>query len=176
MCIKATCCATKQSAGITDNTAFFEFQTRFYCFFDGKMRREKRYKTAEALDMILNDSETNVFLEDSSSEDEIQPEPEVDSDSDYQLPPDERYPQHFTPTAQKRARKAPAAPGAEAERWHGKEEQDIKPAPFKFAPSRKPGPTFDTTAAWIPLSLFQLFFSTPVIRTIIDNTNANAAK
>ncbi|KAK6301246.1 hypothetical protein J4Q44_G00293440 [Coregonus suidteri] len=43
-------------------------------------------------------------------------------------------------------------------------------------PTRVPGPTIDTTASWSPLSLFQLFFTTSVVRTIICNTNANAAK
>ncbi|KAM9857643.1 piggyBac transposable element-derived protein 4-like [Aulostomus maculatus] len=43
-------------------------------------------------------------------------------------------------------------------------------------PARNPGPTFDTTASWSPLSLFQLFFNTSVVRTLIDNTNANAVK
>ncbi|XP_071393737.1 piggyBac transposable element-derived protein 4-like [Centroberyx affinis] len=43
-------------------------------------------------------------------------------------------------------------------------------------PARVPGPTFDTTASWSPLSLFQLFFSASVVQSVIDNTNANAIK
>ena len=43
-------------------------------------------------------------------------------------------------------------------------------------PARVPGPTFDTTASWSPLSLFQLFCSASVVRTLIDNTNANAVR
>uniref|UniRef100_A0A667ZB56 PiggyBac transposable element-derived protein domain-containing protein n=1 Tax=Myripristis murdjan TaxID=586833 RepID=A0A667ZB56_9TELE len=53
---------------------------------------------------------------------------------------------------------------------------DKKPNPLRFMPARIPGPTFDTTRSWSPLALFQLFFSTSVVRTIINNTNANAAK
>uniref|UniRef100_A0A1A7YLU1 Si:ch73-353p21.4 n=1 Tax=Iconisemion striatum TaxID=60296 RepID=A0A1A7YLU1_9TELE len=62
------------------------------------------------------------------------------------------------------------------EKWHNREEEDITPQPLRFMPARKPGPTFDTTTSWSPLSLFQLFFSQSVVRTIIDNTNANAAR
>lgn len=60
--------------------------------------------------------------------------------------------------------------------WHNREEKDKRPDPIRFMPARIPGPTFDTKASWSPLSLFQLFFSTTVVRTIIDNTNANAVK
>ncbi|KAM6950392.1 piggyBac transposable element-derived protein 4-like [Lycodopsis pacificus] len=62
------------------------------------------------------------------------------------------------------------------DRWHDREEECIKPDPLKFMPARIPGPTCDTTTAWSPISLFQLFFSTNVVQNIIDNTNANAAK
>lgn len=64
----------------------------------------------------------------------------------------------------------------EEERWHNKEEMDPRPNRVKFMPARTPGPTFDTTASWSPLSLFRLFFSDSTVRTIINNTNANAAK
>ncbi|XP_049445610.1 piggyBac transposable element-derived protein 4-like [Epinephelus fuscoguttatus] len=62
------------------------------------------------------------------------------------------------------------------DRWHDKEEEDIKPDPLRFMPARSPGPMINTTTTWSPISLFQLFFSTSVVRTIIENTNANAAK
>ncbi|KAL7382417.1 hypothetical protein ABVT39_021878 [Epinephelus coioides] len=65
--------------------------------------------------------------------------------------------------------------GEEA-RWHNKEEKDKRPDPLRFIPVREPGPTLDPTASWSPLSLFQLFFSDSVVCTIIENTNANAAK
>uniref|UniRef100_A0A672YBL4 PiggyBac transposable element-derived protein domain-containing protein n=2 Tax=Sphaeramia orbicularis TaxID=375764 RepID=A0A672YBL4_9TELE len=69
-----------------------------------------------------------------------------------------------------------ASTESEEDRWHDKEEEDNKPDPPRFMPARIPGPTFDTSAAWSPISLFQLFFSASVVRKIIDNTNANAAK
>ncbi|XP_033493159.2 uncharacterized protein LOC117263673 [Epinephelus lanceolatus] len=65
--------------------------------------------------------------------------------------------------------------GEEA-RWHNKEEKDKRPDPLRFIPIREPGPTLDPTASWSPLSLFQLFFSDSIVCTIIENTNANAAK
>lgn len=64
----------------------------------------------------------------------------------------------------------------EGNRWHDKEEEDIGPDPIRFLPARTPGPTFDTTRTWSALRLFQLFFSESVVRKIIDNTNANAAR
>ncbi|XP_030290878.1 piggyBac transposable element-derived protein 4-like isoform X2 [Sparus aurata] len=69
----------------------------------------------------------------------------------------------------------PARP-QDGERWHNREEGDQKPDPLRFTPARDPGPTFDITATWTPLALFQLFFSASVVRTIIDNTNTNAAR
>uniref|UniRef100_A0A3Q3A6G3 PiggyBac transposable element-derived protein domain-containing protein n=1 Tax=Kryptolebias marmoratus TaxID=37003 RepID=A0A3Q3A6G3_KRYMA len=48
---------------------------------------------------------------------------------------------------------------AQEEKWHNKEEQDKKPQPLRFTPATTPGPTFDTTVSWSPLSLFQLFFN-----------------
>lgn len=54
--------------------------------------------------------------------------------------------------------------------WHNREEKDKRPDPIRFMPARIPGPTFDTKASWSPLSLFQLFFSTTVVRTIIDKS------
>ncbi|KAL1005040.1 hypothetical protein UPYG_G00053750 [Umbra pygmaea] len=64
----------------------------------------------------------------------------------------------------------------EEEMWHNREEQDERPDPIRFLPIRPPGPTINRTASWSPLQLFQLFFSTSVLRTIIANTNRNAAK
>ncbi|KAM6952872.1 piggyBac transposable element-derived protein 4-like [Lycodopsis pacificus] len=64
----------------------------------------------------------------------------------------------------------------EDDRWHNREEECIQPEPLRFMPARTPGPTFNTTTPWSHLGLFQLFFSLSVVRKIIDNTNANAAK
>uniref|UniRef100_A0A096MDV4 PiggyBac transposable element-derived protein domain-containing protein n=1 Tax=Poecilia formosa TaxID=48698 RepID=A0A096MDV4_POEFO len=55
------------------------------------------------------------------------------------------------------------------------EDGDKKPQPLRFVPARMPGPTFDTSS-WSPLTLFQLFFSPSVLRALIANTNANAAR
>lgn len=52
----------------------------------------------------------------------------------------------------------------------------MTPDAFRFNPARTPGPTFDTTRSWSPLSLFQLLFSASVIRQMVENTNTNAAK
>ncbi|KAG7219363.1 hypothetical protein INR49_019095 [Caranx melampygus] len=81
-------------------------------------------------------------------------------------------------TASKKSRngRMTSAESEEKDRWHDKEEEDIKPDPLRFLPARTPGPTFDTIRTWSALSLFQLFFSDSVVRKIIANTNANAAR
>ncbi|KAF3850836.1 hypothetical protein F7725_012608 [Dissostichus mawsoni] len=78
----------------------------------------------------------------------------------------------------KRGRGGSSSPGMTEEElgWHNREEKDQRPEPLKFMPARVPGPTFDTTSSWSPLSLFRLFFSASVVHTLIDNTNANALK
>ncbi|KAK5931501.1 hypothetical protein CesoFtcFv8_000216 [Champsocephalus esox] len=43
-------------------------------------------------------------------------------------------------------------------------------------PARVPGPALDPLAAWSPLSLFRMFFSSSVVQRLVDNTNANALK
>lgn len=58
-------------------------------------------------------------------------------------------------------------------RWEFRSAPDDKPDPLRFKPARTVGPALDTTASWTPLSVFQLFFSTSVIRKIIENTNKN---
>jgi len=64
----------------------------------------------------------------------------------------------------------------EGDRWHGREEEAIKPAPLRFKPARDPGPACDTSKAWSPLDLFKLFFSDAVVKTVVKNTNTNAAR
>ncbi|CAJ1074011.1 piggyBac transposable element-derived protein 4-like [Xyrichtys novacula] len=78
--------------------------------------------------------------------------------------------------ASKRPRPAPIHPEAQLERWHTKEEPDVEPPTPRFEPKNPPGPRIDTTVQWSPLSLFRLFFSSSTINTIINNTNANAAR
>lgn len=65
---------------------------------------------------------------------------------------------------------------AQEHQWNNREEEDIAPDILKFRPASIPGPKFDTTGSWTPIGLFQLFFYSSVIRTIVDNTNLNAAK
>ena len=76
----------------------------------------------------------------------------------------------------KRKRKGAPTESEEEDRWRNRDELDIKPDPLRFRPSRTPGPTFDTTRAWSPIDLFQLFFSMSVVNTLVQKTNANAAK
>ncbi|XP_026161494.1 piggyBac transposable element-derived protein 4-like isoform X2 [Mastacembelus armatus] len=142
----------------------------------------------------------------SDDDDLIHPDNTLDSgDSDYHPPSSESgedlQPLQFTPqpgpsappptTWQKRGRSSQgtsstpgkksgkrfrSSEGKKEERWHDRDEEDIKPDAPRFMPARTPGPTVDTTKAWSPISLFQLFFSASVVRTIIENTNANAVK
>ncbi|CAK6969144.1 piggyBac transposable element-derived protein 4-like [Scomber scombrus] len=62
------------------------------------------------------------------------------------------------------------------EQWCNPEEPDVEPPLPKFEPKHPSGPRIERTAAWSPLSLFKLFFSSSTIHTIINNTNDNAAR
>lgn len=44
-------------------------------------------------------------------------------------------------------------------KWHNRKGKDKRPDPLRFMHTQVPGPTFDTTASWSPLPLFQHFFS-----------------
>ncbi|KAK7882228.1 hypothetical protein WMY93_028402 [Mugilogobius chulae] len=59
-------------------------------------------------------------------------------------------------------------------RWHTRFERDVKPEKLSFYPVRPVGPAVDLHGNWTPLSLFQLYFSSSVVRTIINNTNKKA--
>ncbi|KAL3969518.1 hypothetical protein ACER0C_027315 [Sarotherodon galilaeus] len=189
----------------------------------------KSCKTEEVLEIVSKDSEVELCVEDSSSDDEdlIQVDKENGSDSSYEIllpqsddedyePPspsspaqpsepyhcqatqstsapavpqlpessnNDDYEQPLQSPAKRKAKSKPArsksrksGPPEQKEMWRNEKEEDRNPEPFKFMPSREPGPTFNKTASWSPLSLFQLFFSVPVVQTIIQNTNANAAR
>uniref|UniRef100_A0A3Q4AW74 PiggyBac transposable element-derived protein domain-containing protein n=1 Tax=Mola mola TaxID=94237 RepID=A0A3Q4AW74_MOLML len=61
-------------------------------------------------------------------------------------------------------------------RWRDMDEEDITPPQPRFRPNRVPGPQLNRTANYTPLELFQLFFSTAVIDTLVKNTNAYGTK
>ncbi|KAL6460020.1 hypothetical protein MHYP_G00317790 [Metynnis hypsauchen] len=59
----------------------------------------------------------------------------------------------------------------EEEEWHDITDEDEQPSIPPFLPKRPPGPQLASNMMYSPLELFQLFFSTSVIKTIVDNTN-----
>ncbi|KAM3607063.1 uncharacterized protein V6R79_001352 [Siganus canaliculatus] len=123
--------------------------------------------------------------DDDEEDEEDGEEDDDDDDDDYPKKSPGKIPPRKRPRSRKKSSKEAAAKrrksdaaarDVDGEKWLNREENDMKPVPLKFAPTRTPGPTFDTTAKWSPLSLFQLYFSDSVVHTIIRNTNANAAK
>ncbi|TRY66436.1 hypothetical protein DNTS_029845, partial [Danionella cerebrum] len=92
-------------------------------------------------------------------------------------------PREATPKSKRERRRslpAPTAPVpavlASSDRWKNSNEEDTPPDPHRFVPVRQPGPVLDQTASWTVLQLFQLFFSSATVNTIIANTNANAER
>uniref|UniRef100_A0A3Q3MEF7 PiggyBac transposable element-derived protein domain-containing protein n=1 Tax=Mastacembelus armatus TaxID=205130 RepID=A0A3Q3MEF7_9TELE len=78
-----------------------------------------------------------------------------------------------------RKRNRPVSSGQEEEdgaddedRWHDVDEEDAEPPQPRFRPERDVGPQLNRTAYYTPLELFQLFFSTTVIDTLVKHTNA----
>lgn len=64
----------------------------------------------------------------------------------------------------------------DGDRWHNIDEEDVEPPQPRFRPERDVGPQLNRTANYRPLELFQLFFSTTVINTLVKNTNAYGKK
>ncbi|XP_062865090.1 piggyBac transposable element-derived protein 4-like [Trichomycterus rosablanca] len=58
--------------------------------------------------------------------------------------------------------------------WHDITDVDEAPSIPKFLPKRPPGLQLLSNTVYSPLQLFQLFFSTSVVKTIVDNTNKYA--
>ncbi len=56
------------------------------------------------------------------------------------------------------------------------DEDNIGPPEPVFRPAREPGPQLVTTASYTALQLFQLFFSSSVLQTIVQHTNAYGSK
>ncbi|KAL6470550.1 hypothetical protein MHYP_G00216690 [Metynnis hypsauchen] len=59
----------------------------------------------------------------------------------------------------------------EEDRWHDITDEDEEPSLVRFLPRRPPGPQLLPSTIYSPLQLFQLFFSTSVVQTLVDNTN-----
>lgn len=77
---------------------------------------------------------------------------------------------------EEQAEKELARNAPNAERWRDMDEDDFEPPQPRFRPERVPGPQLNRTANYTPLELFQLFFSTTVIDTLVKHTNANGRR
>lgn len=80
-----------------------------------------------------------------------------------------------TKKPRKQARQASSSQSV-AGGWKSECDVDITPAPLRFRPLRPPGVQVDTTLKHSPLNLFQLFFSTLVVRQLCATTNRYAAQ
>ncbi|CAM4490487.1 unnamed protein product [Leuciscus chuanchicus] len=60
--------------------------------------------------------------------------------------------------------------------WHDVTEEDVDPDLPNFTPKRPPGPQILMSSTYSTIQLFQLFFTTSVIDTIVRNTNKYASK
>uniref|UniRef100_A0A3B3X2J9 PiggyBac transposable element-derived protein domain-containing protein n=1 Tax=Poecilia mexicana TaxID=48701 RepID=A0A3B3X2J9_9TELE len=70
----------------------------------------------------------------------------------------------------------PDKDGDDGDRWRNIDEEDAEPPQARFRPQRDVGPQLNRTASYTPLELFQLFFTTTVIDTLVRNTNTYGEK
>uniref|UniRef100_A0A671SE46 PiggyBac transposable element-derived protein domain-containing protein n=1 Tax=Sinocyclocheilus anshuiensis TaxID=1608454 RepID=A0A671SE46_9TELE len=96
------------------------------------------------------------------------------SSSDDEWVPPKRL-RHTSRAGSSVRRRSAQQAASSAESWHDISDADEDPA-VNFFPKCTPGPQLVTTATYSPLELFQLFFTSSVIGTIIKNTNEFAAK
>uniref|UniRef100_A0A3Q3L1L6 PiggyBac transposable element-derived protein 4-like n=1 Tax=Mastacembelus armatus TaxID=205130 RepID=A0A3Q3L1L6_9TELE len=65
-----------------------------------------------------------------------------------------------------------AAISGTAADWHDMDEPDVEPSKPPFKPTRTPGPQLINSSTYSPLQLFNLFFTSSVMQTILANSNA----
>uniref|UniRef100_A0A8C7RZF1 PiggyBac transposable element-derived protein domain-containing protein n=2 Tax=Oncorhynchus mykiss TaxID=8022 RepID=A0A8C7RZF1_ONCMY len=132
---------------------------------------------------IDQQSDTEGMDEDSASDQSFDP-----SDSDWEpILPRCKSPTEAGPSARpsrgvepvtKKRRKESVEPAGSAEegRWHSVLEEDVAPPPPIFRPKRPPGPQLAMTSKYSPMQLFQLFFTSAVVDSLVLNTNKYGAK
>uniref|UniRef100_A0A8K9WVX8 PiggyBac transposable element-derived protein domain-containing protein n=1 Tax=Oncorhynchus mykiss TaxID=8022 RepID=A0A8K9WVX8_ONCMY len=150
----------------------------------GKAKSQSKYNNFDdIIAEIDQQSDTEGMDEDSASDQSFDP-----SDSDWEpILPRCKSPTEAGPSARpsrgvepvtKKRRKGSVEPAGSAEegRWHSVLEEDVAPPPPIFRPKRPPGPQLDMNSKYSPMQLFQLFFTSAVVDSLVLNTNKYGAK